>query len=250
MVTLVSGLLPCLDRKRGESDWLHFAHLLRATGLPLVLYGEPHLIEKVDAGPQGAVGSAVLRPLEEDALRRGLWLHEELQALTQASGHDPDQGLARMARLRAMGWLHDESIFNPHGSQGFVWVDPLLLDEVQPAYLACRGPLSRIEPLLDPVLLLARGDCGDGQGFSDALFGGVADRLHTVNHIYWQAYAELISQRQLPSFALLMTMLWREFPGSFQRFNLQSNGLPGTFFEALRGAPVALETLHLSLLEP
>jgi hypothetical protein len=246
MVTLVSGLLPCLDKERGESDWLDFAHLLRATGLPLVLYCEPGLIDKVNTGPQGALGSAVLRPLHEDALRRGLWLHEELQALTEASGHEPDQGLARIARLRAMGWLHDESIFNPHGSQGFVWVDPLLLDEVQPAYLACRGPLSRIEPLLDPVLLLGRSDCGDGQDFSETLFGGAAYRLGAVNQIYWQAYAQMISQRQLPSFALLMTMLWRELPGSFQRFNLQSNGLAGTFFEALLGDPVVVETLHLS----
>lgn len=250
MVTLVSGLLPCLDRERGESDWLHFAQLLRATGLPVALYVEPDLIGKVDTGPQGAVGSVVLRPLNEDALRRGLWLHEELQALTEASGYDADQGLALMARLRAMGWLHDESIFNSHGSQGFVWVDPLLVDEVQPAYLACRGPLSRIEPLLDPVLLLAKSDCGDGQGFSEALFGGVACRLRTVNQIYWQAYAQLIRQRQLPSFALLMTILWKESPGSFQRFNLQSNGLAGTFFEALSGGPVALETVHLSLLVP
>jgi hypothetical protein len=250
MVTLVSGLLPCLDRERAEADWLHFAHLLRATGLPVVLYCEPGLMEKVDTGPQGAVGSTVLRPLNEDALRRGLWLYEELQALTEASGRDSDQGLARMARLRAMGWLHDESIFNPHGSQSFVWVDPLLLDEVQPAYLAHGGPLSRIEPLLDPVLLLGRGDCGDGQDFSDALFGGAASRLPAVNHIYWQAYAELISKRQLPSFSLLMTMLWRESPGSFQRFNLQSNGLAGAFFEALPGGPLAIETLHLCPIEP
>jgi hypothetical protein len=149
-----------------------------------------------------------------------------------------------------LGWLHDESIFNPHGSQGFVWLDPLLLDEVQPAYLACRGPLSRIEPLLDPVLLLAGTEGGDGQGFSDALFGGVAYRLSTVNQFYWQAYAQLIRQRQLPSFTSLMNMLWKELPGSFQRFNLQSNGLAGTFFEALRGGPLALETLHLCLLEP
>ena len=106
MVTLVSGLLPCLDRDRGESDWLHFAHLLRASGLPVVIYGEPGLIAKVDTGPQGAAASAVLRPLTEDALRRGLWLHEEFQALTEASGHGPEQGLARMARLRALGWLH------------------------------------------------------------------------------------------------------------------------------------------------
>jgi hypothetical protein len=250
MVTLVSGLLPCLDRERGESDWLDFAHLLRATGLPLVLYGEPGLIEKVDTGPQGAVGPAVLRPLSEDELRHGLWLHEELQTLTDASGHDRDQGLARMARLRAMGWLHDESIFNPHGSQCFVWLDPLLLDEVQPAYLACRGPLSRIEPLLDPVLLLARSDCGDGQDFSDALFGGAAYRLPAVNQMYWDAYAELIRRRQLPSFTLLMTMLWKDSPGLFQRFNLQSNGLAGTFFEALLSGPLATETLHLTLLEP
>jgi hypothetical protein len=215
--------------------------------MPLVLYGDPGLIEKVDTGPQGAIRSAVLRPLSEDALRRGLWLHGELQALIEASGHDPDQGLARMARLRALGWLHDESILNPHGSQGFVWVDPLLLDEVQPAYLACRGSLSRVEPLLDPVLLLGRSDSGDGQGFSDALFGGIACRLGAVNQNYWQAYAQLISQRQLPSFALLMTMLWKELPGSFQRFNLQSNGLAGTFFEALLGGPVAIETLHPSL---
>ena len=250
MVTLISGLLPCLDRERAESDWLHFAHLLRATGLPLVLYGEPGLIEKVDTGPRGSLGSAVLRPLTEDALRRGLWLHEELQALTAESGQGPDQALASMARLRAMGWVHDESIFNPHGSQGFVWLDPLLLDHVQPAYLAAGGPLSRIEPLLDPVLLLASSDCGDGQGFSDALFGGVPHRLRTVNQMYWQAYAGLIGRRQVPSFALLMTMLWQESPGCFQRFNLQPNGLAGTFFEALPGGPVALETLHLSLLEP
>jgi hypothetical protein len=245
MVTLVSGLLPCVNRERGEPDWLHFAHLLRGTGLPLVLYGEPDLIEKVDTGARGALSSVVLRPLDEDGLRSGLWLHEELQALIETSGHDPDESLACMARLRAMGWLDDESIFNPHGSQGFVWVDPLLIQEVQPAYFACAGPLSRIEPLLDPLLLLARSDCAEGPGLSDALFGGMAARLSTVNHAYWLAYAQLINQGKIPSFGVLMTMLWKEMPGSFQRFNLQSNGLVGAFFEALLGAPVPLETLHL-----
>ncbi len=63
MVTLVSGLLPCLDRDRAESDWLHFAHLLRASGLPVVLYGEPGLIAKVDPGPQGAAGIGGAAPV-------------------------------------------------------------------------------------------------------------------------------------------------------------------------------------------
>jgi hypothetical protein len=218
--------------------------------LPLVLYGEPGLVERVDTGPRGAPGSTVLRPLSEDALRRGLWLNEELQALTEASGHGPDRALALMARLRAVGWLHDESIFNPHRSQAFLWADPLLLDEVQPAYLACGGPLSRIEPLLNPMLLLARSDCGDGLGFSDALFGGTANRLRTVNQMYWHAYAGLIRQCRVPSLSLLMTMLWQESPGTFQRFNLQANGLTGAFFEALPRGPVALETLHLCLPSP
>lgn len=237
MITLVSGLLPCLDRERREAEWIHFADLLQATGLPLVLYGEPTLLAKVE-GP-------VLRPVDEHALRRGLWRHEELQLLTDSAGHGPDEGLERMARLRAVGWLHDESIFNPYGSQGFVWLDPRLLDEVQPAYLAEGGALSLIEPLLDPVLLLGRGDCGDGREFSDALFGGTAARLSAVNQAYWHAYATMIDQRQIPSVASLMTILWEELPGSFQRFNLQSNGLAGAFFEAVPRGPMPLEALHL-----
>jgi hypothetical protein len=250
MVTLVSGLMPCLDRERGEQEWLHFADLLLATGFPLVLYGEPSLVEKIDRGPRDTGGHVALRPLNECSLRSGLWLHEEFQRLAELAGHDPDQVLGRMIRLRAMGWLHDESIFNPHGSQSFLWVDPLLLDEVQPGYLARGGPLSRIEPLLDPLLLLAGSDIGAGQGYSEALFGGAAYRLPAINHAYWQAYAERISQGQLPCFPSLVKILWKELPGCFQRFNLQSNGLAGSFFEALRGGPVKLETLHPCPVEP
>lgn len=244
MITIVSGLLPCLDRERRESAWLDFAKLLRATGLPLVLYGEPSLLVKVDAGARGGLGPLVLRSIDEDTVRGGLWLHDNLQALAELSGHAPDERLARMARLRAMGWLHDESIYNPHGSKSFVWVDPLLLDEVQPAYLACGGPLSLIEPLLDPLLLLSRSDCGDGQAFSEALFGGTSDRLSLVNHAYWQVYAQMLCQREIPSFSSVMAMLWQALPGSMQRFNLQSNGLAGAFFEAVSGGPISLEFLH------
>jgi hypothetical protein len=246
MFTLVSGLLPCLDRKRVESDWIEFAKLLRLTGLPSVLYVEPGLINKLDIGAKGGAGAIVLRPLDESSLRQGLWLNENFQALTHASGENPDEELKRIVRLRALGWLHDESIFNPHASQGFVWLDPLLLDEVQPAYLASNGSLSLIEPLLDPMLLLANLDGADGRGFSEALFGGLSAELPLINQAYWQVYAHLISQHKLPTFTSIMSILWHELPGSFQSFNLQSNGLAGSFFEAMRAGPVSLETLHLS----
>jgi hypothetical protein len=245
-ITLVSGLLPCLDRSRTKSEWMDFVRTLSAPGLPLVLYSDPTLIEEVQRLRRDVKGGLTLRSIDEHALRNGLWLHSRLQGLIDANADtESDQALEKIARLRALGWLHDESIFNPYRSDAFVWVDPLLTQEVQPAYIEELGALNLLEPLLDPMLLLAQ--CGQDNlsGFSDAIFGGLATALRTVNGAYWHAYATSIDQGEIPTFDSLMKILWKNLPEVFQRYNLQSNGLAGAFFSTLVTGSVQIESLKI-----
>ena len=245
-ITLVSGLLPCLDRNRTNSEWIDFVRTLSSSGLPLVLYSDPALIEKAEPLHKEAKGGLTIRSIDEQALRTGLWLHSRLQDLVDANlDAGPDQSLENIARLRALGWLHDESIFNPYRSQAFVWVDPLLSQEVQPTYIEELGALNLLESLMDPMLLLAKCDQENFSSFSDAIFGGRAAVLSRVNSAYWQAYATSIDRGEIPSFDSLMKILWKHLPGEFQRYNLQSNGLAGAFFAALVTGSVQIESLKL-----
>jgi hypothetical protein len=241
MLTIVSGVFPFLDRDRRESTWLDFARQLLASGLPVVLYGDPILLKGLEQIPT----SSTLRPTSEDTLRGDIWLHPQLHTVAASSGMSPDQELSLIARIRSLGWLHDESIFNPHSSRSFLWLDPLLLDEVQPAYLAPGGPLHQIEPLLDPMLLLGWEDHpNDEPAFRGTLFGATAASLPAVNEAYWLAYQRMLEHGQLPTLPLLLAELWRDRPGSFQRFPLQPNGLAGAFLEAVQRDVVLLETLR------
>lgn len=241
MLTIVSGVFPFLDRDRSESAWLDFARHLFATGLPVVLYGDPALLKNLEQNST----SSTLRPTSEDALRGDLWLRQELHAAAAGAGMSADQELALIAGIRSLGWLHDESIFNPHQSRSFLWLDPLFLDEVQPAYLASGGPLHQIEPLLDPMLLLGWEDHPAGEpAFRGTLFGATGAALSTVNEAYWRAYQRMLERGQLPTLPLLLAELWRDGPGCFQRFPLQPNGLAGAFLEAVQRNAVLLETLR------
>ena len=180
-ITLVSGMLPCLDRNRTNSEWIDFVRTLSLSGLPLVLYSDPALVQEAQLLGNDAKGGLTIRSIDEQALRNGLWLHSRLQELIDASADaESDQTLEKITRLRAVGWLHDESIFNPYRSSAFVWVDPLLTQEVQPAYIEELGALNVLEPLMDPMLLLAKCDQDNFPGFSDAIFGGVAAALRLV----------------------------------------------------------------------
>ena len=249
MITLVSGLLPCLDRNRTNCEWIDFVRTLSSSGLPLVLYSDPALIEEAQPLAKDAKGGLIIRSIDEEALRNGLWLHSRLQGLIDANADtESDQSLEKITRLRALGWLHDESIFNPYRSNAFVWVDPLLTQEVQPSYIEELGALNLVESLMDPMLLLAKCDQDNFSGFSDAIFGGLAATLRLVNSAYWQAYATSVDHGEIPTFDSLMTTLWKNLPEVFQRYNLQSNGLTSTFFSALVTGSVQIESLKITRL--
>lgn len=184
-----------------------------------MLYCDPSLADKVELLQHDVKALLTIRSLDEQTIREGLWLQSTLQRLADAHGrNDSAQSLKNMLRLRAMGWLHDESIYNSHGSDAFVWLDPLLLQEVHPRYLAELGALKLLEPLLDPMLLLATTDLGGEVGFSEAVFGGSTSTISLVNSAYWQVYATSIDSGEIPSFNSLMTKLWKDFPGLFQRY--------------------------------
>lgn len=241
MLTIVSGVFPFLDPARGESTWVDSAHHLLASGLPVVLYGNPAVLKNLDQKS----AASTLRPITEDELRAGLWLHKELHTVAANAGMSANQELALIAQIRSLGWLHDESIFNPYRSQSFLWLDPMLLEEVQPAYLALGGPLHQIEPLLDPMLLLGWEDHPAGEAaFRGTLFGATAGALSAVNEAYWLAYQRMLERGQLPTLPRLLEELWRDRPGGFQRFPLQPNGMTGAFLEAVQRDSVLLETVR------
>jgi len=234
LFTLVSALHPDVRAEWGRAEWAAFTNRLCGLGLPLVLYVSPslrHLVESAfNEHPHGA---RAVRTLSDGDACAGMWLDDRLRERLAAAGLDGQEAACIATSLRALGWLHDESLFNPFGHQQFLWLHPAAASRVNPTYLQ-PGTLCRIAAATTRLFVLDGAE--DDADFSPhpLLLGSSAAVLSALNGRYWHLYAGAIDNGQLPRAETLLGELRRGNPDCFARYRLQSNGLPGAFFDALR----------------
>ena len=247
MITLISALFPALDQTINQEKWKDLLSLLIETKIPLVLYVDSELIESLETSFD--LSSHVIRVMDHDKLTQGLWLFDKFYKLGKEQNLTDEALISLLIRIRSLGWLNDESIFNPFHTTRFVWLDPTLLDEINPCYLQSEGGVNRIAPLLSQMLILQRPGGEVEESISSKLFGGNCSVLSTVNNAYWNAYAETLNRGQLPCFPSLINSLCLHMPENFSRFILQSNGLEGAFFETINKGIVPIETTYVNRYE-
>ncbi len=247
MITLISALLPSLDRDRHDEQWKDLYQLLLDTKIPLVLYMEPELMAIL--GTNFDPSRLVIRPMNIDTLTSGLWLYDDFFALGKSLHIKTEELMVILIRLRSLGWLNDESIFNQFGSERFIWIDPTLLDEINPSYLHSQRGLSLMGPLLEQMLILQQPNLDINESVSTKLFGGNASVLSAINNAYWNTYALSIKQGRMPTFSSLIATLCQSMPEYFTRYILQSNGLEGALFEDIGKGVVPVETTYLQTYE-
>ena len=243
MITLISALFPALDQNINHEKWKDLLSLLIDTQIPLVLYIDPELMVSLEASFD--LSRHVIRVMDNDKLTQGLWLFDKFYKLGKEKNLTDETLITLIIRIRSLGWLNDESILNPFQTEKFVWLDPTLLDEINPYYLKSEGSLDLIASLLSQMLIMERPRTEEEENISSKLFGGNISVLSTVNNAYWNAYSEALNQGHIPCFSSLINNLCLHMPENFSRFNLQSNGLEGALFEALNKGIVPIETTYV-----
>ncbi len=247
MITLISALIPSLDSKKNLENWKDMLQKLQNTQIPLVLYVEPELIEILNETFN--LSKHIIRPMGMDLLKSGLWLNEDFFYLGHELGINPEELMVTMIYLRSLGWLHDESIFNPFGSESFIWIDPTLLDEINPYYIHNERGLSLMEPLLEKMFILQKPNDDISEGISFKLFGGNCSILSTINNAYWNAYSDSLKKGKMPSFSSIIGGIYLNMPEHFYRYVMQANDLEGALFEAINKEKVSVETTHIKTYE-
>lgn len=101
MITLISALLPSLDRDRHDEQWKDLLQLLLDTKIPLVLYMEPELMAILDTNFDPS--RHVIRPMNIDVLTQGLWLYDDFFALGKSLHIKTEELMITLIRLRSLG---------------------------------------------------------------------------------------------------------------------------------------------------
>lgn len=247
MITLISALIPSLDNNKNIDNWKDLLQKLQSTQINLVLYVEPDFIETLNKIINPS--KHIIRPMDVALLKSDLWLNEDFFSLGSDLGINPDELMITLIHLRSLGWLNDESIFNPFKSESFIWIDPTLLDEINPYYIHNERGLSLMEPLLEKMLILINPNSDIKEAISCKLFGGNISVLSKINNAYWTSYSRSLKNGNMPSFSSIIGDIYLNMPEYFSRFLMQSNGLEGALFDAIDKDTVLLETTYIKTYE-
>ena len=247
MLTLISALLPSLDNDKTLENWKDLLQKLQNTQIPLVLYVEPEFIGGLNESFN--ISKHIIRPMDMNLLKSGLWLNEDFFSLGNDLGINQDILMRTMIHLRSLGWLNDESIFNPFGSKSFIWIDPTLLNEINPYYIHNERGLSLMEPLLEMMFILKQPNSDINEAISPKLFGGNCSVLSKINNAYWTAYSHSLKIGKMPSFSSIIGDIYFNMPEYFSRYIMQPNNLEGALFEAINKEKVPVETTHIKTYE-
>lgn len=246
-LTIVSCLAPSLAGGRDVDEAAHLFQPLVDSGVPIVVYVE----EQWKRAIRARYGGDQVRLHETSAERRAaaFAMRAELEvARTALARADLPTIECSIAMLTKMGMLHDQSIWNPHGTRHLVWIDADVAVSVYPRYFTDEHLLDVLPCLLQRFFLLMRPSAvpdatgaAAGSRIQGQLFGGELRHIAEVNALYYQTLEQVLSRGELPTEERLLTHLVDQFPERFDRFILQENGLLGTLFEAMRAGRVAIE---------
>jgi hypothetical protein len=155
--------------------------------------------------------------------------------------------------MSKMFLLNDASILDPFNSENMVWVDGALTNTVHEGYFWKDNVISKFTKYLTKFSFVCFPYDGKVEihGFkydemcrySDGvvnkvarggIFGGPKSLISRINEIYYGLLNETLSKGLMGTEESLFTIMTYKYPELIQYFEIEMNGLLGTFFENLK----------------
>ena len=155
--------------------------------------------------------------------------------------------------MSKMFLLNDASILDPFNSTHMVWVDGALTNTVHEGYFWSDNVISKFEKYLNKFSFVCFPYDGKVEihGFkyeemcrySDSvvdkvarggIFGGPKSLIFKINEIYHNLLQDTLNNGLMGTEESLFTIMTYKYPEFIQYFEIESNGLLGTFFENLK----------------
>jgi len=155
--------------------------------------------------------------------------------------------------MSKMFLLNDASILDPFNSDYMVWVDGALTNTVHEGYFWKDNIISKFGKYLNKFSFVCfpydgkveihgfKYDeiCSYSEGIVDkvargGIFGGPKSLISTVNNIYHGLLNETLNKGLMGTEESIFTIMTYKYPEFVQYFEIEKNGLLGTFFENLK----------------
>jgi len=155
--------------------------------------------------------------------------------------------------MSKMFLLNDASILDPFNSENIVWVDGALTNTVHEGYFWKDNVISKFTKYLTKFSFVCFPYDGKVEihGFkydemcrySDGvvnkvarggIFGGPKSLINRINEIYYGLLNETLAKGLMGTEESLFTIMTYKYPELIQYFEIEMNGLLGTFFENLK----------------
>ena len=155
--------------------------------------------------------------------------------------------------MSKMFLLNDASILDPFNSNYMVWVDGALTNTVHEGYFWKDNIISKFEKYLNKFSFVCfpydgkveihgfkyAEICNYSEGIVNkvargGIFGGPKSLIPTINNFYYGLLNETLNKGLMGTEESIFTIMTYKYPELIQYFEIEKNGLLGTFFENLK----------------
>jgi hypothetical protein len=155
--------------------------------------------------------------------------------------------------MSKMFLLNDASIMDPFNSTHLVWVDGGITNTVHEGYFWKDNVIKKLDKYFDNFSFVCfpydgkveihgfvyNAICQYANGNVDkvargGIFGGPKDVIYEINNIYYGLLYETLNQGLMGTEESIFTIMTYKYPELIQYYEIEINGLLGTFFENLK----------------
>jgi len=182
------------------------------------------------------------------------------------SGWLPDSTQAKLEWynpivMSKMFLLNDARIFDPFNSTHLVWIDAGLTNTVHEGYFWHDKIITKLEDYFNKFSFVCFPYDGKTEihGFTygpmceyaggtidkvarGGIFGGPKDSIERANSIYYGLISDTLSSGYMGTEESLFTIMLYKYPELFQYYEIEMNGLLGTFFDSLGAGTLEAKT--------
>lgn len=271
-LTIVSGLINIGRGEMGTSFSRSFDHykecfskLLTAVKCPMMLYISPDLEDFVWQYRDRS--NTTIRYASVDDLKK-MPFYDQIQSIrTDPAWFKQKSWLEESTQARLelynplvmskMFWLNDATIFNPHNTKYFLWIDGGIVNTVHDSLLGAKFEAEVVKYMEDAALFLCFPYDADGEihGFvaskmnefarganvnrvaRGGLFGGTKDVINKLNGLYYSYLSDSLSKGLMGTEESIFTLLTYNYPDLCNYQMIGSNGLIAPWIEKILSKP-------------
>jgi len=271
-LTIVSGLINIGRGEMGTSFSRSFDHykecfskLLTAVKCPMMLYISPDLEDFVWQYRDRS--NTTIRYASVDDLKK-MPFYDQIQSIrTDPAWFKQKSWLEESTQARLelynplvmskMFWLNDATIFNPHNTKYFLWLDGGITNTVWDGLLGAKFEAEVVKYMEDAALFLCFPYDADGEihGFvaskmnefarganvnrvaRGGLFGGTKDVINKLNGLYYSYLSDSLSKGLMGTEESIFTLLTYNYPDLCNYQMIGSNGLIAPWIEKILSKP-------------